>query len=231
MDIYRNALIEMRDLLDFVGVKYWAAYVDEDIKDWDSNKAVGHHLAAYHKDGLGEVWICKQNGFNIDTLFEPWATYLHSTLCDFCVYIGRKVNEGEKSSSISVDEVIQYREMVLSKYPCEYDMSGLICRECGNTEIREIDIEFCLAKKNCLYVIGDILKNGYIKSFEFNNIFNRPEIIMQREKIKQEIQNNNYNLIYHGDNVRACRECQSNNNRLIKFKTFSNGSVMLERMQ
>lgn len=135
VELYRLALVTMKELLEQVNATYWASYIAEDINAWDREKDVTHHFNAFHKEGLSDLWICQENGHHIETLLGPWATCLITELCSFSNYNARKIRLGEDSSNITIDEVIEYRKKITSIYNKEYDLAGQACRKCGYLQI------------------------------------------------------------------------------------------------
>jgi hypothetical protein len=76
-DYYKPVLDSLYDLLDITGVKFWADWIAQDIRLWEQEKSVVHHLESFGGMGsFNDVWICAANGHSIQGWQEPWANTL-----------------------------------------------------------------------------------------------------------------------------------------------------------
>ena len=123
---YLLGLKSLAFLFSEAGVSSWWVYINEDIRLWNENHDVMHHLRAYGGMGsINDVVICTQNGHRIERHQEPWANALLQFLLSWCSYSARCIQD--KAPSLFTVEKANICKST--------KIHGRRCLQCGYAEL------------------------------------------------------------------------------------------------
>jgi len=154
MKQYEASLRAMHKLLSRVEESHWANWIEKDIKDWQQNKDVSHHLSAYGGMGsFNDVVLCKANTHNIAENLEPFANTLFDWLKALCLFFSKDPDQVYEAEELK--KQVGYHDASLSAFvggdsapdsmrglfEIGQQLSGLRCLSCGYAEIFQGSID------------------------------------------------------------------------------------------
>jgi hypothetical protein len=158
--MYISSLKAMEYLLEKVNEDYWCNWIRKDIKEWETNQTVDHHMSAYGGMGsFNDVVICTANQHTISKGTEEWADQLFNWLKSLCFAFAKTPDKDFTLKEL--EEKIGYHDASLSAFvdgenaPRETrrlfenkaPIRGWRCMDCGHGEIDEISINYYLAQE------------------------------------------------------------------------------------
>ncbi len=191
-DYYKKSLEILAQILKSEQYDHWANWMLEDIKLWETNKSVEHHLHAYGGMGsFNDVVIGGNDRAGIweSRLFGNFQTLAYS------------LAKGDTLETIL--EGILHR-------PLTSEISGWRCRNCGDAQINDRDIEF--------YIVNEFISKffvEYIRKDRFDEVVNIPKLIdseevtKKRESLKDLLKGANIALNLDTNWLWVCPKCGS----------------------
>jgi hypothetical protein len=200
MDFYGMVLRSMFELISKLNMTYWINWINEDITCWERDKSVDHHLNAFHKEGLSDVWVCVQNGFDITVGQEPWAQALHEKLCVVSINLARQI---KSKHEVDIEEALS--NAVFSR-----NIQGSRCLKCGFMQLSQSNIDFYLAPNIILQEFCERLRIGQLNSFVSDVLsLNINTIEKERSRIRSMMEKSNISFADTGRFMRPCKKCES----------------------
>ena len=191
-DYYKKTLEILAQILKSEQYDHWANWMLEDIKLWETTKSVEHHLHAY--GGMGSfndivVGANDQAGIWESRIFGNLQTVAYS------------LAKGDALETIL--EGISHR-------PLNNEISGWRCRNCGDAQINDRDVEF--------YIVNKFIPKffvEYIREDKFDEVMNIPkladseEVTKKREGLKYLLKDANITLNPNTNWLWTCPKCRS----------------------
>jgi hypothetical protein len=159
MDPFEHSLRAMKRLLDAVGEKHWAGWIQEDLRRWQAGSDTSHHLSAYGGMGsFNDVLICGTNQHRVTAAQEAWANPLFEWLKSLCFYLAH--HPTEKVTAAGLARAVGRHDAPLAafvggdKAPASMrgrvsdvkELQGWRCLACGHAEVSTQDVEYALAQ-------------------------------------------------------------------------------------
>lgn len=210
-DYYKNSLEILAKILQGENYGHWANWMREDIKLWETNKSVEHHLRAY--GGMGSFNDVMIGGNDNEGI---WKGHVFGHLRTLVYSLAK----GDSLESIL--EGISNRNKT-------NEISGWRCRNCGESRIADRDINLFIAN----YFIPTLFLKFVIegKLREVINIYkitDSEEVIAKKHQIESLVQQ--ANVIINPDNnwLWICPNCGSSMVCVYRWKVLEDGSELVE---
>ena len=207
MDYYLITLKAIQDFLNFIEEKHWSKWIAEDIYFWETAKHVEHHLKAYHKEGLSDLWICRENNHKLSEEQEPWANSLFICLVNISYTFAKKLSK-KLTPTLDDIKINTHKRTIIADYcfDCEFTLFTKHNID-GYISIKAIEIEIIksLRANNISQTINDIL------------FLNSSFINVEREKVIKIINQSGFNYTGQNGFMRPCANCKSKNTGIRYF--------------
>lgn len=221
--LYLRALMGMEHLLTEAGETGWCNWIREDIKLWNQNKNVKHHLSAY--GGMGS--------FNdIYLQFEDhkmaWGNILFDWLKSLCYtlansrnydYSIRQLRESVGIHDASLSAFVggtraseEFRGMPGSKI----EIQGASCQNCSYTQFSKMDIDFYIAKKILPELTIEALVENSLIHF-IDKVLTQDLVGLEEHQYEVErlLKNMGYTITSYKNNwIEKCPKCNGTNFRV-----------------
>jgi hypothetical protein len=209
MDYYGMVLRSMCELISKSNMTYWTNWLYEDITCWERDQSVDHHLSAFHKDGLGDVCVCVQNGFDITIEQEPWAQILHEKLCVVSINLAKQI---KSKHEVDIEEALSIS--VFSR-----NIQGSRCLKCGFMQLSQSNIDFYLAPNIIFHELCERLKTRRLDSFVSDVLsLNINTIEKERSLIRSMMERSNISFVDTGRFMRPCEKCESTDTAVYRWE-------------
>ena len=163
-DYYKKSLEILAQILKAEKYDHWANWMLEDVKLWEANKSVEHHLHAY--GGMGSFNDIAVGGNDQEGI---WKNRLFGSL-QTLAYSLAKGNALE-----NVLETISNRALT-------GEISGWRCRNCGDARINDRNIDIYMADE---FIPKFFVE--YIREDRIDEIVNIPKLINSEELMKKRV--------------------------------------------
>jgi hypothetical protein len=210
-DYYKTALEVLTKILQEENYDHWAKWMREDLKLWETNKSVEHHLHAYGGMGsFNDIIIGKNDDEGI------WKGHVFGYLQTLAYGLAK----GDSLKSIL--EGISNRNN--SK-----EISGWRCRNCGSSRMNDRDINLFIAD---YFVPLFFVK--YVQEGRLNEVIDIRELIDSEEVMNKKIQIkfliNKANIIQNLDDnwLWNCPKCGSSEVCAYRWNVLEGGSKIVE---
>lgn len=190
-DYYKISLEILARILKDSDYDFWAKWMQEDIRLWQTDKSVEHHLHAY--GGMGSFNDISVGNNNVEGLWKNKVFGNTQT-------IAYGLAKGGVFEEI-IDKFFQYNHN---------EISGWRCRDCGDARINSMDIEryisgFFVPK----FFVEYIKQNKFIDIAEISKLIDSKKVTQKRQAIEALIKNTNITLANNLDWLWTCPKCQS----------------------
>jgi hypothetical protein len=210
-DYYKTALEVLVKILQEENNDHWAKWIEEDIKLWETNKSVEHHLHAY--GGMGSFNDIIIGGNNNDGI---WKGYVFGHLQTLAYSLAK----GDSLESI-VEGILNHNNTI--------EISGWRCRSCGDARMTNRDINLFIAN----YFISKFFIK-YVQQNRLNEVSYIPKLIdsegvrNKKSQIISLIQS--VNIILNLDNnwLWTCPKCGSSEVCVYRWNVLEDGAKLVE---
>jgi hypothetical protein len=210
-DYYKTSLEVLTQILQEENYDHWAKWMQEDLKLWEINKSVEHHLHAY--GGMGSFNDVVIGGNSNEGI---WKAHIFGHLQTLAYSLATGDSLG------SILEGISNRNS--SK-----EISGWRCRNCGEARMTDRDINLFIAyyfipKFFVQYVQEDKLQ----EVTDIHKLIDSEEVRNKKKQIESLIQE--ANIILNPDNnwLWTCPKCGSSEVCAYRWKVLEDGSKLVE---
>lgn len=195
---YVDALNAMYDLLGALGEQKWRDWIAQDIKEWQNNKSVKHHLSAYGGRG----------SFNDLTILDVWLYALFDDLRSACHYFAHHPTD-------KFDE-----RMLEDSYfnGAEIKLTGWRCLSCGYGVVMPRDIDRFIAnhvmRQHFLVEVERTRLQELVKSV----IHSRPsDSLFTKERVSEWVEKSRLHIRELKDWLVPCPSCGSNDTAVYRW--------------
>ena len=210
-DYYKISLEVLSKILQEENYDHWATWMQEDLKFWENNKDVEHHLSAYGGMGsFNDVVIGSSDNEGI------WKGQIFGHLQS----VAYNLAKGDSFETIL--------ERILNQHRAD-EISGWRCRNCGDARLTDRDINLFIAN----YFIPTFFVE-YIKDDKLNEVINLIKLIDSEEVVNKKYQIisliNQVDIILNTDNswLWTCPKCGSSEVCAYRWKVSEDGSKLVE---
>ncbi len=210
-DHYKTTLEILAQILQEENYDHWANWMQEDIKLWETDKSVEHHLHAYGGMGsFNDVIIGGNDNKGI------WKAHIFGHLQTLAYSLAK----GDYIESIL--EGISSRNNT-------NEISGWRCRNCGDARMTDRDINIFIAH----YFIPKLFVN-YVQENRLNEVVNIHKlidsegVIDKKNQIKSLIQSSNIILNLDDKWLWACPKCGSTEICAYRWNVTEDGTKLTE---
>ncbi len=208
---YKTTLEILAKILREENYDHWANWMQEDIKLWETDKSVEHHLHAYGGMGsFNDVIIGGNDNKGI------WKAHIFGHLQTLAYSLAK----GDYIESIL--EGISSRNNT-------NEISGWRCRNCGDARMTDRDINIFIAN----YFIPKLFVN-YVQENRLNEVVNIHKlidsegVIDKKNQIKSLIQSSNIILNLDDKWLWACPKCGSTEICAYRWNVTEDGTKLTE---
>ena len=210
-DYYKITLEILSKILQEENYDHWAKWMQEDIKLWETNKSVDHHLHAY--GGMGSFNDVVIGGNNNEGIWKGQVFGHLQTL-------SYSLAKGDSLESIL--------EGILNRNNSN-EISGWRCRNCGDARMADRDINLFIAnyfipKLFIKYVQEDRLR----EVADIYKLIDSEEVINKKDQIVSIIQQTNIFLNLDDNWLWTCPKCGSSEVCVYRWKVLADGSKLVE---
>jgi hypothetical protein len=210
-DYYKSVLDSLYDLLDSTGVTFWADWIGQDIRLWEQEKSVVHHLESFGGMGsFNDVWICAANGRSIQGWQEPWANTLLEELKSLSYLLAKHMLQNTDP------DIHDIRKEFLQTGSGQ--LHGSRCLACGFSALSEQAIDNYIAPQ----IIHDEIING-LENNQLNvsviKCVNADFQIAQEKRSRIKEMMNRSHISYRKNNafMRPCDQCGSDDTAVYRW--------------
>lgn len=210
-DYYKTSLEVLTQILQEENYDHWAKWMQEDLKLWEINKSVEHHLHAY--GGMGSFNDVVIGGNSNEGI---WKAHIFGHLQTLAYSLATGDSLG------SILEGISNRNS--SK-----EISGWRCRNCGEARMTDRDINLFIAyyfipKFFVQYVQEDKLQ----EVTDIHKLIDSEEVRNKKKQIESLIQEANIFLNSDNNWLWTCPKCGSSEVCAYRWKVLEDGSKLVE---
>ncbi len=159
MSQYEMALGTLKHLLDAVGERHWAEWVQADLEEWRSWQSTRRHRSAYGGMGsINDLVICDANKHRVTTLQEGWANMLLRHLLGLCSHLAQWPEVTCRAETLSrdlglkpsflrplfVDSTETYHDITVARVG--HELLGRFCGECGRADATPWELAYFIAQ-------------------------------------------------------------------------------------
>jgi hypothetical protein len=210
-DYYKTSLEILAQILREENHEHWSKWMQEDIKLWETNKSVEHHLHAYGGMGsFNDIVI----GGNDNLGIWKGQVFSHLQALAYSLAKGNSLN--------SIIEEILSRNF-------SNEISGWRCRNCGDARMTDRDINLFIAYHFIPKLFAKFLQDDKLKSVvELYDFIDSEEVINKKNQIKSLIQQ--VNIILNPDDIWlwTCPECGSSEVCVYRWNVLADDSKLIE---
>ncbi len=210
-DYYKATLEVLSEILQEENYQNWANWMQEDIKLWETNKSVEHHLHAY--GGMGSFNDIVIGGNDNEGI---WKGHVFEHLQTLAYSLA-------KGDSV---------EVILSSFSNQNrvnEISGWRCRNCGDARMTDRDINLFIAYYFVPQYFVDYVRDDRLKEVvDIPKLVDSEEVMNKKAQIKSFIQR--ANIILNPDNnwLWTCPKCDSSEVCVYRWKVSEDGSKLVE---
>jgi hypothetical protein len=191
-DYYKTSLAILAKTLQEENYEHWAKWLQEDIKLWETDKSVEHHLHAYGGMGsFNDVVIGENDNKGI------WKGHIFGYL-QTLAYSLAKGN--------SVESILEE----ISNKPLANEISGWRCRNCGDARMTDRDINLFIANYFIPKFFVKFVQDDRLNEVtDISKLIDSEEVMNKKNQIKSLIQQANIILNPDGNWLWTCPKCES----------------------
>jgi hypothetical protein len=210
-DYYKTALEVLIKILHEADWENWVKWLQEDIKLWETNKSVEHHLRAY--GGMGSFNDVVIGGNDNEGI---WKAHIFGHLQTLSYSLAK----GDSLKSI-LEGILNLN--------CSNEISGWRCRNCGEARMMDRGINLFIAnyfipKFFVQYVQEDRLK----EVISIPKLIDSEGVINKNTQIKSLIQEANIIVNPANNWLWICPKCGSSEVCAYRWKVLEDGSKLIE---
>jgi hypothetical protein len=210
-DYYKTALEMLAQIMKEEKYDNWVNWLQEDIKLWETNKSVEHHLHAY--GGMGSFNDLRVGGNDNEGI---WKGHVFGHLQTLAYSLAK----GDSLKSILGD---------ISNSNNSGQISGWRCRNCGDARMTDRNINLFIAnyfipKFFVKYVREDRLK----EVVDIPKLIDSEEVKYKKTQIESLIQQANIILSLDENWLWTCPKCGSSEVCAYRWKVSEDGTKMIE---
>jgi hypothetical protein len=191
-DYYKTALAILAKILQEENYEHWAKWMQEDIKLWEKDKSIEHHLHAY--GGMGSFNDVVIGGNNNEGI---WKGHIFGHLQTLAYSLAK----GD-----TLDSILKS----ISNLHYSNELSGWRCRNCGDARMTDREINLFIAnyfipKFFVKFVQGDRLN----EVTDILKLIDSEDVINKKVQVKSLIQQANITLNPDDNWLWTCPKCGS----------------------
>ena len=210
-DYYKTTLEVLAKILQEENYDHWAKWMQEDIKLWEINKNVEHHLNAY--GGMGSFNDVVIGGNDNEGI---WKGYIFGHLQTLAYSLAK----GD-----SLESILER----ISNQNGDNEINGWRCRNCGDARMTDRDINlfivhYFIPKLFVQYVIQDKLK----EVINISKLIDSEEVITKKNQIASIIQEAKIILNLDDKWLLTCPSCGSSEVCVYRWNVLKDGSELIE---
>jgi hypothetical protein len=210
-DYYKTALEVLSQILREEKHENWANWMQEDLKLWETNKSVEHHLRAY--GGMGSFNDVVVGGNNNEGI---WKAHIFGHL------------QGLTYSLAKGDSLEKILETISNQPPVNV-ISGWRCRTCGDARMTDRDINLFIANYFIPQFFVQYVQEDRLKEvFDIPKLIDSEEVIAKKSNMKSLIQQANI-ILNPDDNWHwTCPKCGSSEVCVFRWIVAEGGTGLVE---
>lgn len=211
IDYYKTTLEVLAKVLQEENWANWANWMQEDIKLWETNKSVEHHLRAY--GGMGSFNDVMIGGSDNEGI---WKAHIFGHLQTLAYSLAK----GDSLGAIL--------EGILNRNSSK-EISGWRCRNCGEARMTDRDINLFIAYYFIpTFFVQYVQEDKLQKVTDIPKLIDSEEVKNKKKQIESLIQE--ASIIINPDNnwLWACPKCGSSEVCAYRWKVLENGSKLIE---
>jgi predicted RNA-binding Zn-ribbon protein involved in translation (DUF1610 family) len=210
-DYYKTSLEVLTQILQEENYDHWEKWMQEDLKFWEINKSVEHHLHAY--GGMGSFNDVMIGGNNNEGI---WKAHIFGHLQTLAYSLAKGDSLG------SILEGISNRNS--SK-----EISGWRCRNCGEARMTDRDINLFIAYYFIpKFFVQCVQEDKLQEVTDIYKLIDSEEVRNKKKQIESLIQA--ANVILNPDNnwLWTCPKCGSSEVCAYRWKVLEDGSKLVD---
>jgi hypothetical protein len=210
-DYYKTTLEVLAKILQEENYDHWANWMQEDIKFWETNKSVEHHLHAYGGMGsFNDVVIGNNDNEGI------WKGHILGHLQSLAYSLAK----GNSLSSII--------EGILNRNITN-EIGGWRCRNCGDARMNDRDINLFIANNFIpTFFIKYLQVDKLQEVYDIFKLINSEEVKNKKNQIESLIQQENIILNLDNNWLWNCPKCGSSEVCVYRWNVSDNGTKLVE---
>jgi hypothetical protein len=210
-DYYKIALEVLSKILQEENYDHWAKWLQEDIKLWEINKSVEHHLRAY--GGMGSFNDVVIGGNDNEGI---WKSHVFGHLQTLAFSLAK----GDSLASIL--------EGISSRNNAN-EISGWRCRNCGDARMTDRDINLFIANYYIPKFFLEYVKEDRLKEVtNMVKLIDSEVVINKKTQLKSLIQQANITLNPDDNWLWTCPKCGSSAVCAYHWNVLEDGSKLIE---
>lgn len=189
---YRISLQILQQLLMESDNTHWAHWIAEDIRLWDTDKSVQHHLGAY--GGMGSINDLAVGGTDQEGI---WKNHVFDMVKNLAWHLAH--NGGSTPLTAS--------SFYSSERP---QLHGRRCRVCGYSRIDENQIDGLIASEQLPHIIAQLVQRDALEELlPVPRWINAPAIQYKRTLLVEALQRAAIDVEPFGEWTKGCLQCKS----------------------
>ena len=208
---YKTTLEVLSKILQEENYDHWAKWMQEDIKLWETNKSVEHHLHAY--GGMGSFNDVAVGGNDNEGI---WKGHVFGNLQTLAYGLAK----GD-----AVETILKG----ISNRNSSKEISGWRCRNCGDARMTDRDINLFIARYFIpTFFIKYVQQDRLKEVVDIYKLIDSEEVINKKNQIKSLIQQEG--IILNPDNnwLWICPKCGSSEVCAYRWNVLEDGSKLVE---
>ncbi len=210
-DYYKTTLEVLSKILQEENYDHWAKWMQEDIKLWETNKSVEHHLHAYGGMGsFNDVRVGENDNEGI------WKGHVFGHLQTLAYSLAK----GD-----SLESVLES----ISNRNSSKEISGWRCKNCGDARMTDRDINLFIANHFISKLFVKYMQDDRLKeTIDIPKLIDSEEVINKKVQIKFLIQQANIILNLDNNWLWTCPKCGSAEVCAYRWRVLEDGSKLVE---
>jgi hypothetical protein len=197
MQPYLNALNAMHELLEALEEHHWRKWIAQDIRDWESQKTVQHHLSAY--GGMGSI---NDIGFE-----DVWLGTLFEDLRSVCYHFAHQPIAKPNVSSLEHD-----------MGSVGFELSGWRCLLCGYGTVSHKSIDRFIARRVIRRLVLSEASGGRLQELVHSVVKSHPsDAVFTYDGVVSRVKASGLNIRDNDDWLRPCPSCGSNDTAVFRW--------------
>lgn len=210
-DYYKTSLEILVKILKEEKYDHWANWILEDIKLWENEKSVEHHLHAY--GGMGSFNDIVIGGNDNESI---WESRIFGSIQTLAYSL---------ASGDSLDTIL---EVISTQYRIN-EISGWRCRDCGDARLNDRDIELYIASFFMPKLLVEYIQKGQLKEVtDISKWLNSEDIISKRQSLKTQIEKATIFLNTDNNWLWICPKCGSKEVCVYRWIVIENNAELVE---
>lgn len=211
IDYYKISLEILAQILREEKYDHWANWMLEDIKLWENEKSVKHHLHAY--GGMGSFNDIVVEGNDNEGV---WKNRIFGSIQTLAYSL---------ASGDSLDTILG---IILNQNRIN-QISGWRCRDCGDARINNRAIDLYIASFFVPKLLVECIQKGQLKKVtDISKWLDSEDITNKRQSLKAEIEKANIDLNTDNDWLWICPKCGSKEVCAYRWIVLENNAELVE---